>query len=115
MGRPMDPESTRPLQATFVLPILERSKIMLRCIKRTTVRLWSDESGASLLEYSVLVGLITAAVVGTITCGNHMDGRPLDHIVGDTYRLAELIAAVTGVPALCARSAVLVRGRRCVD
>ena len=47
MGRPMDPESTRPLQATFVLPILERSKIMLHCIKRTTVRLWSDESGAS--------------------------------------------------------------------
>ena len=67
MGRPMDPESTRPLQATFVLPILERSEIMLRCVKRTTVRLWSDESGASLLEYSVLVGLITAAVVGTIT------------------------------------------------
>ena len=39
---------------------------MLRCIKDTAFRLWTNESGASLLEYSVLVGLITAAVVGTI-------------------------------------------------
>jgi len=39
---------------------------MLHCIKRTAARLWRDEGGASLLEYSVLVGLITAAVVGTI-------------------------------------------------
>jgi pilus assembly protein Flp/PilA len=39
---------------------------MLHCIKSAAVRLWTDESGASLLEYSVLVGLITAAVVGTI-------------------------------------------------
>jgi pilus assembly protein Flp/PilA len=39
---------------------------MLRRIKDTAVRLWNDEVGASLLEYSVLVGLITAAVVGTL-------------------------------------------------
>lgn len=39
---------------------------MLHCIKRTAVRLWNDEGGASLLEYSVLVGLITVAVVGSI-------------------------------------------------
>ena len=39
---------------------------MLHCIKRSAIRLWNDESGASLLEYSVLVGLITAGVVGTI-------------------------------------------------
>jgi len=39
---------------------------MLHRIKETAIRLWNDESGASLLEYSVLVGLITAAVVGTI-------------------------------------------------
>jgi pilus assembly protein Flp/PilA len=39
---------------------------MLHCIKNAALRLWTDESGASLLEYSVLVGLITAAVVGTI-------------------------------------------------
>ena len=39
---------------------------MLHCIKRTAAGLWANESGASLLEYSVLVGLITAAVVGTI-------------------------------------------------
>ena len=36
---------------------------MLRRIKDIGVRLWNDEGGASLLEYSVLVGLITAAVV----------------------------------------------------
>jgi pilus assembly protein Flp/PilA len=40
---------------------------MLHYIKRTAVCLWKDEAGASLLEYSVLVGLITAAVVATIT------------------------------------------------
>jgi pilus assembly protein Flp/PilA len=39
---------------------------MLHCIKNAAFRLWTDESGASLLEYSVLVGLITAAVVGVI-------------------------------------------------
>ena len=39
---------------------------MLHCIKSAALRLWTDESGASLLEYSVLVGLITAGVVGTI-------------------------------------------------
>ena len=33
---------------------------MLHSIKATAIRLWNDESGASLLEYSVLVGLITA-------------------------------------------------------
>ena len=37
---------------------------MLQRIKKTTVRLWNDESGASLLEYSVLIGLIVAGVVG---------------------------------------------------
>jgi pilus assembly protein Flp/PilA len=39
---------------------------MQHCIKKVAFRLWVDESGASLLEYSVLVGLITAAVVGTL-------------------------------------------------
>jgi pilus assembly protein Flp/PilA len=39
---------------------------MLQRIGNIAVRLWNDEVGASLLEYSVLVGLITAAVVGTI-------------------------------------------------
>ena len=36
---------------------------MLHSIKATAIRLWNDESGASLLEYSVLVGLITGAVI----------------------------------------------------
>jgi pilus assembly protein Flp/PilA len=39
---------------------------MLYRAKTIAIRLWKDERGASLLEYSVLVGLITAAVVGTI-------------------------------------------------
>jgi pilus assembly protein Flp/PilA len=39
---------------------------MLHCIKDTAVRLWNDEVGASLLEYSVLIGLITVAVVTTL-------------------------------------------------
>ena len=39
---------------------------MLHSIKATAIRLWNDERGASLLEYSVLVGLITVGVVGTV-------------------------------------------------
>jgi pilus assembly protein Flp/PilA len=41
----------------------------MRIVERTktiAIRLWKDESGASLLEYSILIGLITAAVIGTI-------------------------------------------------
>src|SRR5262245_37658625 len=38
--------------------------VMLRFAKDTAVRLWKDERGASLLEYSVLIGLITTAVIG---------------------------------------------------
>ena len=40
---------------------------MLRQIKVLAVRLWKDEQGASLLEYSVLIGLIVAGAVATIT------------------------------------------------
>jgi pilus assembly protein Flp/PilA len=40
---------------------------MLRKAKSVAVRLWKDEQGASLLEYSVLIGLIVAGVVATIT------------------------------------------------
>jgi pilus assembly protein Flp/PilA len=32
-------------------------------IKEIAVRLWKDESGATMIEYSVLIGLITAALV----------------------------------------------------
>ncbi len=41
----------------------------MRIVERTkdlAVRLWKDESGASLLEYSVLIGLITAAAIASI-------------------------------------------------
>jgi pilus assembly protein Flp/PilA len=40
---------------------------MLRQFKSLAVRLWKDEQGASLLEYSVLIGLIVAGAVATIT------------------------------------------------
>ncbi len=35
--------------------------------KDIAIKLWKDESGASLLEYSILLGLITAAAVASIT------------------------------------------------
>jgi pilus assembly protein Flp/PilA len=55
---------------------------MLHYIKRTTVRLWSDESGASLLEYSVLVGLITAAVVGSVLAVSTWTGARWTTLIG---------------------------------
>ena len=67
---------------------------MLHSIKTTAIRLWNDESGASLLEYSVLVGLITAGVVGTVMAVSAMDRHPLDHPIDDAHRLAELISAL---------------------
>ena len=60
---------------------------MLHCIKRTAGRLWNDESGASLLEYSILVGLIVAGVVATISgVGVWIGGRwgNLNTIIHDT-------------------------------
>jgi pilus assembly protein Flp/PilA len=49
---------------------------MLHCIKRTATRLWTDESGASLLEYSILVGLITAGVIASVMAvANWTSGR----------------------------------------
>jgi pilus assembly protein Flp/PilA len=40
---------------------------MRTTIKDVTIRLWKDERGASLLEYSILIGLITVGVVGSVT------------------------------------------------
>jgi pilus assembly protein Flp/PilA len=49
---------------------------MLRQVKGLAVRIWNDEQGASLLEYSVLIGLIVAGVVATITLvGTWTGGR----------------------------------------
>ena len=59
---------------------------MLHCIKSTTVRLWNDESGASLLEYSVLIGLIVAGVVASIVAVANWTGRPLDQFADCTYQ-----------------------------
>jgi Flp pilus assembly pilin Flp len=39
---------------------------MLRRAKSFAVRLWKDEKGASLLEYSVLIGIILAVTVAAI-------------------------------------------------
>ena len=39
---------------------------MLHRAKSFAVRLWRDEKGASLLEYSVLIGIILAVTVGAI-------------------------------------------------
>jgi len=40
---------------------------MIKSAKTFASRFWKDESGATMIEYSVLIALITAAVVGTIT------------------------------------------------
>lgn len=49
---------------------------MIRKIKGTAITLWQDERGASLLEYSILIGLITAGVVGFITSiGGWVNGK----------------------------------------
>ena len=55
---------------------------MLRCIKNTTVRLWNDESGASLLEYSVLIGLIVAGVVASIVSVANWTGTRWTNLFG---------------------------------
>ena len=60
----------------------------MRQTKALAVRLWKDERGASLLEYSVLVGLITAAVVGTITLVTNWTGT----------RWQTLLTTLTGSP-----------------
>jgi pilus assembly protein Flp/PilA len=61
---------------------------MLRCIKNTTVRLWTDESGASLLEYSVLIGLIVAGVVGTIVTVATWTGTRWTNLLGNLQSTA---------------------------
>ena len=49
---------------------------MRKTVKDVAVRLWKDERGASLLEYSILIGLITVGVVATVTnVGNWISGR----------------------------------------
>jgi Flp pilus assembly pilin Flp len=40
---------------------------MLHRAKSIAIRLWKDEGGASLLEYSVLIGLIIAITVAAVT------------------------------------------------
>jgi pilus assembly protein Flp/PilA len=53
---------------------------MWHSIKNTAVRLWHDEVGGSMIEYSVLVGLITAAVVGVIVGVGGWMGNKWNHL-----------------------------------
>jgi pilus assembly protein Flp/PilA len=54
---------------SFVMRIVERTKDI-------AIRLWKDESGASLLEYSVLIGIITAGVIATVVdVGDWVSGK----------------------------------------
>ena len=46
---------------------------MVRQMKSFAVRLWKDERGASLLEYSVLIGLIMAGVRDNDHRGRRLD------------------------------------------
>jgi pilus assembly protein Flp/PilA len=39
---------------------------MLHRAKSIAIRLWKDEGGASLLEYTLLIGIILTVTVGTI-------------------------------------------------
>jgi pilus assembly protein Flp/PilA len=49
---------------------------MRKSVKDVAVRLWKDERGASLLEYSILIGLITVGVVATVTnVGTWISGK----------------------------------------
>jgi pilus assembly protein Flp/PilA len=49
---------------------------MLQRTKSIATRLWKDEGGASLLEYSLLIGIIAAITVGIITAvGVWVTGR----------------------------------------
>jgi Flp pilus assembly pilin Flp len=49
---------------------------MLHRAKSITIRLWKDERGASLLEYSVLIGIIvTITITAVFAVGNWAGGQ----------------------------------------
>jgi Flp pilus assembly pilin Flp len=49
---------------------------MLHRIKKSAVDLWRDESGATLLEYSLLIGLILAvSATAVITVGGWANNK----------------------------------------
>ena len=49
---------------------------MLRRARTIAIRLWKDERGASLLEYSLLIGIIAALTAAAITAvGAWVTGR----------------------------------------
>ena len=49
---------------------------MIKSAKTLAARFWKDESGATMIEYGILIGLISAAVVGIIaTVGGDITTR----------------------------------------
>ena len=56
--------------------MLSVAKTMLPLAKSIAIELWKDRRGASMLEYSILIGLIIAVSVATVTAvGGWMSGR----------------------------------------
>jgi pilus assembly protein Flp/PilA len=52
---------------------------MLHRAKSAAIRLWKDENGASLLEYSLLIGIISAITAALILgVGGWVSGRWTD-------------------------------------
>ena len=77
---------------------------MLHRIKNTTVRLCNDQSGASLLEYSGLIGLIVAGVVASIVAvATWTGGR------WGTCSIHLATQQINILPALCGRSRVCLK------
>jgi len=56
--------------------MLSLAKTMLPLAKDIAIGLWKDRRGASLLEYSLLIGIIVAVSVGVVTAvGTWVTGR----------------------------------------
>ena len=77
---------------------------MRKTVKDVAVRLWKDERGASLLEYSILIGLITVGVVATVTNVGNWISATVD---GSLHRLGAATGLIFQPSALfCRRGTV---------
>jgi len=61
---------------------LRESCLMLHRIKKSAVGLWRDESGASLLEYSLLIGLILAVSATAVIAVGGWAGNQWSNLKG---------------------------------
>jgi pilus assembly protein Flp/PilA len=69
---------------------------MFAKLKSESARLWKDESGAALLEYSMLLAIITAAAVGLILgAGNWIQAQWVG-LQGDLSSAPTSIDGTTG-------------------